>query len=438
MMPSTRDNASSTIAGFGRTVTAFGAVVAVAGAVTIAPPSDPPQQRTMPAVTLTATYLPLAAQQRFQELLVRAAVPKPEPNHVAVAPRTSRHALPSPPAPQPVVTASEFEDAIINTYHAIEPWVRYGFELGTYVVGWVPWVGWLAPQIMIFYNFGERIVESLVVNSANWLWGPLPFGEGLANVARDSWNALVQLGRDEWNFWLPPLPPLPFTAEQAAGAAQDDVVGTADEPAAPSAGRPHPVRDAILALARRFPALDPNAPHNVERPRWVDRTVRDLPVADPVTVSTADDAKDQGAPVDSEDNSMTPTEGDRSAQDPTEPDDTSPGNAHPSDPSDQSPQSGSDAESAAGDSRAAPSEDSASSTASRTRRGARDTDRRGPGIDTNSALPPAHRADVGVRRRVKDALAQPVSAAARRPRRRAPPNAGHPARSAISSMRTSS
>jgi hypothetical protein len=57
--------------------------------------------------------------------------------------------------------------------------VRYGFELATYGVGWIPFVGWLAPQIMIFYNFGERIVRSLVFNSADWLWGPLPFFEGL-------------------------------------------------------------------------------------------------------------------------------------------------------------------------------------------------------------------------------------------------------------------
>ena len=67
-------------------------------------------------------------------------------------------------------------------------------SLATYAVGWVPWVGWLSPQIMIFYNFGERIVESLVVNSANWLWGPLPFFEGLGNIAADSWDALVPAG----------------------------------------------------------------------------------------------------------------------------------------------------------------------------------------------------------------------------------------------------
>jgi hypothetical protein len=113
---------------------------------------------------------------------------------------------------------TDFAGAIKSTYSAIEPWVRYGFELATYAVGWVPYVGWLSGQIMIFYNLGERIVRSLVFNSADWLWGPLPLGEGLRNVAQDSWNALVQFGIDEWNFFLPPLPPLPLADQQTTTA----------------------------------------------------------------------------------------------------------------------------------------------------------------------------------------------------------------------------
>lgn len=208
------------MAAIGKVLTTLGATVAVTGAIAISPPCDPPRGRRR----LRSTS-PLSTFLRVQELHVAPAARNADENHVTVGSRAIGPALPTPPQPPAsplVVTAFEFEDAIINTYDAIEPWVRYGFELGTYVVGWVPWVGWLAPQIMIFYNFGERIVESLVVNSANWLWGPLPLGEGLANIARDSWDALVQLGRDEWNFWLPPLPPLPFTAGQTAVPAQDD------------------------------------------------------------------------------------------------------------------------------------------------------------------------------------------------------------------------
>ncbi|MCV7072677.1 hypothetical protein H7H73_22250 [Mycobacterium rufum] len=251
-----------------------------------------------------------------------------------------------------MVTAFEFEDAIINTYHAIEPWVRYGFELATYAVGWVPWVGWLAPQIMIFYNFGERIVESLVVNSANWLWGPLPFGEGLANVARDSWDALVQLGRDEWNFWLPPLPPLPLTAEQTTDPAQDGITGTVDEPAAPSAVRPHPVRDALLALAHSLP-VRPGAPHNTVRPRLLERIVHQ-PAA-PDTDATPDgEVEGAAAPVDSRNDGIAPTDSDLPIPEPEKADDASQGDTRSADATGDSQQSGGAAEgaekpSAAGD-----------------------------------------------------------------------------------------
>lgn len=134
--------------------------------------------------------------------------------------------VPTPDIPGPSPAPNDFAGAIKNTYSAIEPWVRYGFELATYAVGWIPWVGWLAPQIMIFYNFGERIVRSLVFNSADWLWGPLPFGQGLANVAQDSWDALVQLGIDQVNFWLPglpPLPPLPLAASQTTTLTADSM-----------------------------------------------------------------------------------------------------------------------------------------------------------------------------------------------------------------------
>jgi len=124
-------------------------------------------------------------------------------------------ALPTPPGAITIPTQTDFNSLIKNTYLAIEPWVQYGFELVTWGVGWIPFVGWLAPQIMIFYFFGERIAHSDVWNLDDWLWGSLPFVQGWVNNFWDKWNAVVQLGIDEWNFWgLPPLPPLPFAAQQ--------------------------------------------------------------------------------------------------------------------------------------------------------------------------------------------------------------------------------
>jgi hypothetical protein len=123
--------------------------------------------------------------------------------------------LPTPPVTGPSPAPTDFNSLIKNTYLAIEPWVQYGFELVTWGVGWIPFVGWLAPQIMIFYFFGERIAHSDVWNLDDWLWGSLPFVQGWVNNFWDKWNAVVQLGIDEWNFWgLPPLPPLPFAAQQ--------------------------------------------------------------------------------------------------------------------------------------------------------------------------------------------------------------------------------
>jgi hypothetical protein len=259
------------------------------GAIAIAPTIPTPSRPVERSVHLAAATTPTVVKQP----LVQQPVTQQTTNvlgsllslHLGtfIIPPSLGQPFPTPQLPGPVPTPNEFEDAIINTYHAIEPWVRYGFELATYAVGWVPWVGWLSPQIMIFYNFGERIVESLVVNSANWLWGPLPFGEGLGNVARDSWNALLQLGRDEWNFWLPPLPPLPFTAQQTQEQSVSTATPAAVEPSVePLKKSPHPLRDLLAALRDRLVGADRTTPQN-----------GDLPMGEPAVA----DATDPAAPA---------------------------------------------------------------------------------------------------------------------------------------------
>jgi len=127
--------------------------------------------------------------------------------------------FPTPPSgvgPAPTSIPSTLEWA----YHAVEPWVRYGFELATYAAGWVPYVGWLSGQIMIFYNFGERIVHAIAHNTLDWLNGNGSFAQNVADGVAWTIDAFIQLGIDEWNFFLPPLPPLPpfpFSA-QVSGA----------------------------------------------------------------------------------------------------------------------------------------------------------------------------------------------------------------------------
>ncbi|HWS91749.1 MAG TPA: PE family protein [Mycobacterium sp.] len=99
--------------------------------------------------------------------------------------------------------------AIKNAYFAIEPWVFYGFELAQYAVGWVPWVGWLAPQITIFYNLFEPMVQSGLFNIVDWLSGSLTFGQGLSNFIGDTAASINNFIYAEIHFFLPPLPPLP-------------------------------------------------------------------------------------------------------------------------------------------------------------------------------------------------------------------------------------
>ncbi len=87
-----------------------------------------------------------------------------------VIPPSASAPFPQPHFP-PVIGGNSIDSAIRNVYNATESWVRYGFELATYTIGWVPYVGWLAPQVMIFYDFGERIVRSITFNVADFLAG---------------------------------------------------------------------------------------------------------------------------------------------------------------------------------------------------------------------------------------------------------------------------
>ncbi len=102
--------------------------------------------------------------------------------------------------------------AIKNGYLAIEPWVQYGFQLLSYAVGYVPWVGFLAPQINFLYNLIEPIVQSGLFNILDWLTGMISFSQGLSNffaATASSINFFIQTEINWFLGFLPPLPPLP-------------------------------------------------------------------------------------------------------------------------------------------------------------------------------------------------------------------------------------
>ncbi|WP_237568676.1 hypothetical protein [Mycolicibacterium lacusdiani] len=181
------------------------AATALTVATTIAPPpavaAAVEKPRSSVAVSLSAASTALPTPGDAPRLLVQWV-------QRIVVPPSFGAALPSPQFP-PVVAPTSIGSSIKNVYDSVEPWVQYGFDLAAYAVGWVPYVGWLAPQIPIFYHFGERIARSVTYNIADWIDGRVSFSQGLINVVIDTFNSFVQLGIDQWNFWLPPLPPLP-------------------------------------------------------------------------------------------------------------------------------------------------------------------------------------------------------------------------------------
>jgi hypothetical protein len=104
-------------------------------------------------------------------------------------------------------------DAIKTGYLLIEPWVQYGFNLAAYAAGFVPYVGYLAQQINIFYDLFEPIVQSGLFNTIDWLQGTITFSQGLSNFFGATTASINQFIHNEINwvfgYILPPLPPIP-------------------------------------------------------------------------------------------------------------------------------------------------------------------------------------------------------------------------------------
>jgi PE family protein len=111
------------------------------------------------------------------------------------------------------VAAASLGDTIKAGYLAIEPWVQYGFNLAAYAVGFVPYVGFLAPQINIFFYLFEPIVQSGLFNTIDLLQGTITFSQGLSNFFGATTASINQFIQNEINwafgYILPPLPPIP-------------------------------------------------------------------------------------------------------------------------------------------------------------------------------------------------------------------------------------
>jgi hypothetical protein len=209
-----------------------------------------------------------------------------------VVPPSFGAALPSPQFP-PVVAPTSIGSSIKNVYDSVEPWVQYGFDLAAYAVGWVPYVGWLAPQIPIFYHFGERIARSVTYNIADWIDGRVSFSQGLINVVIDTFNSFVQLGIDQWNFWLPPLPPLPPLPFTATVPSAPTVV---EEASTPTDTQLRELRTTDEASTSPV-ADEPETPEPSSPAETLDATISDVTPADQER-SPADTRPDRPKPAD--------------------------------------------------------------------------------------------------------------------------------------------
>lgn len=196
-----------------RSVLLAAMTMVTAGAVTIAQSVEPaPPQRPSPIVRLVASVQPIVQHQK--QPLLSALLDRPE---------TAPTALAIPIAPN-------LANTIDNVYNAVEPWVQYGFELAAAAVAWVPYVGWLSGQIMVFYEFGESIVASGVYNFTDWLRGDGGIVTNLVDFGVDVGLAFVWLGLDEVAQFVP-LPP--FCCYPPRPPVQDValVAETVEEPA---------------------------------------------------------------------------------------------------------------------------------------------------------------------------------------------------------------
>ncbi|OSC40073.1 PE family protein [Mycobacterium decipiens] len=111
----------------------------------------------------------------------------------------------------PALALGSIGNEIKYLYNALEPWVQYGFNLTAWAVGWLPYVGILAPQINFFYFLGEPIVQSVLFNTIDFLDGTVTFSQALNNIGTATTASINQFINTEINWirgFLPPFPPV--------------------------------------------------------------------------------------------------------------------------------------------------------------------------------------------------------------------------------------
>ena len=192
---------------------------AIAIASSVAPPPDVTVPASQPATTHVvskATVELLAAIQRMSPRLVISPPTTGAPAAVAAIPQAA-----AVTSPVPLNAAS---DVIVTAWNAVLPWIDYGVDLADYALGFIPGLNLIGDQIsIVYYSLVRPVANSFVVDLvAPVVNAPLninSYVNGLITLGSVTVNSLINLGINEFNYffgWLvPPLPPIPLTAQTA-------------------------------------------------------------------------------------------------------------------------------------------------------------------------------------------------------------------------------
>ncbi|MBY0441552.1 MAG: PPE family protein [Mycobacteriaceae bacterium] len=120
-------------------------------------------------------------------------------------------ALSSTAAAAAAILPPSIGDAIEAFYLMAQPWVEWGVNVAAWAVGYVPWVGWLAPQINFLYYLWQPIFQSLLFNTIDFLDGTTTFSQAVANIVNSTQESINQFIINE-ALWIrgffPPAPPI--------------------------------------------------------------------------------------------------------------------------------------------------------------------------------------------------------------------------------------
>ncbi|WP_343599125.1 hypothetical protein [Mycobacterium sp.] len=213
--------------------------IAVVAATTVTLTATPPVTGTAAAVHLTAAGQPLDPDEPASALVTLQQVAPAVADSSMLAPLTG------------VLTS--IGDNIEGLFNAVEPWVAYGYNYLSYVVGFVPFVGLLAPQIIFFYDLDESVVASLLFNTIGVLEQTVSSGTAQANINADAMAAYAAFV-DAENCWFQSIQPPPLPTEMGASGLADVPVGMADLAAVSDAG---PIADVVPELGSMLLGLVP-------------------------------------------------------------------------------------------------------------------------------------------------------------------------------------